>query len=483
MKLVERIKKLGSMIFSGSAFESANNSTRRAHVPGSAPQDYKHEYQGWTRLETVKKSRYLMKNWGPHREQRDLNVMYAVGADGLMPSPLVESADWTRDAMEYFRQWSLRADVTERYSFADIQRLCSRAIDTDGEIFVIKVRNRLTGACRLQLLETHRVGNFLLPRDSERWMDGIRVDSVGRPTHIRVLQDDNNAKNIRFRHVLHLFDPESPSAYRHAPTGTHGLLHGLDEIELLALEKHAVKDNAGIVRTLKTDTGRLSSSSDFDPSGGVDDDGQSNPDNITQIAGGKTVAIHPHEELKEYESKRPSPTFTGFLEHLRRDSSLGQAPYEFAISPADITGPAIRLVTAKAQRRFRSRTALLAERLVQPVWFYVIGDAIDRGDLPAIKNWSKIKITPPRDVTVDAGRESEANRRDVAAGLKLPTTAFEEQGDDFLDSMRKKAEIVKAVEEIATETGVPIEQLFDFTVGSGASNGSAGTPPSGGNPG
>ena len=82
---------------------------------------------------------------------------------------------------------------------------------------------------------------------------------------------------------------------------------------------------------------------------------------------------------------------------------------------------------------------MLSSRLITPTWFYVIGNAIDNGILPPAKNWSKVKVTPPRDITVDAGRESEANRRDVAAGLKLPTTSYEEQGDDFLESMEQRA--------------------------------------------
>lgn len=482
MNLTTRLKKAGGLLF-GSAFESANQSDRRARVAGSSPTDYKHEYQGWTRLETVKKSRYLTKNSGLHREQRDLNILYGVGADGLWPKPHVADPIWVRDAMQYFREWGVRADITNRFSFVDIQKLCSGAIDTDGEIFVVKVRNRATGECRLQLLETHRVGNFDLGTDAKNYIDGIKVNSVGAPTHIRVRQDDETGRDIRFQHVMHLFDPESPTAYRHAPSGTHGLLHGLDEIELLALEKHAVKDNSSIVRVLKTLSGELEGDGDFGPSG-FDEDGNSDPNKIATITGGKTVSIYPHESLDPYESQRPSPTFNGFLEHLRRDSSLGRTPYEFAVDASESTGPAIRLIVAKAQRRFKNRTELLSNRIVRPTWFYVIGDAIDKGILPPIKGWSNVTITPPRDITVDAGRESEANRRDVAAGLKLPTTSYEETGDDFLDSMERRADLMNAVEKIAEEKGVDPEKLFDFTVSSGAVPAmiasASGTAPSGG---
>lgn len=469
----------------GSSFDAATRSPRRSQVPGASPTDFKHEFSGGSRLEVVKRSRYLMKNKGLPREVRDLNVMYGVGPNGLMPYPMVESRDWLKDAVEYFRQWSERADITERFSFADIQKLVSQSIDTDGEIFVVKTINRITREPRLQLIETHRVGSFMdydAQEEGTKWIDGIKVDAFGKPVAIKVLLDNGRTRNIQMPFVMHIFDPESPSAYRHPPTLTHSINHMLDEIELLALEKHGVKDNADISRVLKTERGKLDASGDFSASGATDvEDENSDPRALQKIVGGKIVAIHTHEELLPFESNRPSPTFTGFLEHLDRDSVLGAAPYEFAVSPKDTGSAAMRVALAKAQRRFRNRTHLLTNRLVKPTWFYVIGGAIDRGDLPPIKNWSKICVTPPRDVTIDAGRDSEANRRDVVAGLKLPTTSYEEQGGDFLDSMERKAQLILAVQEIASRMNVDPKQLYDFTVNSaGISGGSAGSAPSGG---
>lgn len=475
----------------GSSFDAATRSPRRSQVPGASPTDFKHEFGGGSRLEIVKRSRYLMKNAGLPREVRDLNVLYGIGPEGLSPYPLVESREWLKDATTYFRQWSERADITERFSFIEIQKLVSQAIDTDGEIFVVKTRNRLSGEPRLQMIETHRVGNFMdddASGSEDKWVDGIRLDPSGRPIAIKVLLDNGKTRNIPMAFVMHIFDPESPSAYRHPPTLTHSLNHMLDEIELLALEKHAVKDNADITRVLKTEKGKLDTSGDFSATGATDveDDDSTDPKALQKITGGKLVAILPHESLDPYESKRPSPTFTGFLEHLNRASMLGASPYEFSVSAEGVGSAAMRVALAKAQRRFRNRTHLVTNRLVRQTWFYVIGSAIDRGDLPPIKGWSRISVTPPRDVTMDAGRDSEANRRDVAAGLKLPTTSYEEQGGDFLTSMERKGQLIKDVEDIAKRLGVDPKQLFDFdspqsiSAARATSRGSAGTAPSGG---
>jgi capsid protein len=477
-----------SMGFGGSSFDAATRSPRRSQVPGASPTDFKHEFSGGSRLEIVKRSRYLMKNAGLPREVRDLNVMYGVGPEGVWPYPLVDSREWAKDALAYFKEWGTRScDITERFSFPEIEKLCSQAIDTDGEIFVVKTRSRSTGEPRLQLIETHRVGNFLdttTDGTSDKWIDGIRVDPYGRGIAIKVLLDNGKTRNIPMGYVLHVFDPESPSAYRHPPLFTHSLNHMLDEIELLALEKHAVKDNADITRVLKTRQGKFDSTGDFSAAGDLteEEQAQSDPKKLQRITGGKIVNIYTDEDLEAFESKRPSPTFTGFLDHLGRATTLGASPYEFAVSAAGSTSPAVRLAIAKFQRRARNRTNVLKTRLVRGAWFFVIGDAIDRGIIPPIKGWSKVGVTPPRDVTVDAGRESEANRRDVEAGLKLPSTSYEEMGTDFLESMEKKAQLIKDVEDIAKRMGIAdSRQLYDFMVKeTGGNNGSAGTPPSGG---
>src|SRR6202008_4999881 len=101
-----------------------------------------------------------------------------------------------------------------------------------------------------------------------------------------------------------------------------------------------------------------------------------------KIVGGKLVELKPGESLDSFQPNRPSQTFTGFLEHLRRDSALGHIPFEFAADSSKIGGAGVRLVVAKADRRFSYRQLILIERVIKPVWAYVIGDAIARGNLP-----------------------------------------------------------------------------------------------------
>jgi hypothetical protein len=77
----------------------------------------------------------------------------------------------------------------------------------------------------------------------------------------------------------------------------------------------------------------------------------SDPTSLQKIVGGKLVKLEPGESLDSFQSNRPSPTFTGFLEHLRRDSALGMIPFEFAADSSKVGGAGVRLIVAKADRR------------------------------------------------------------------------------------------------------------------------------------
>lgn len=143
----------------GDAFDSAKVSPRRGTPPGAYPTDAKNELPTYTRNELVRRARYLEKNSGHIRGTlRDMKV-YGIG-DGIRPNAKTANSEWNRNAEEYFRAWSRRCDITNRFSFREVQALVSRAIDVDGEVFVVKTYDA-HGMPKLQVVETHRLGRRL----------------------------------------------------------------------------------------------------------------------------------------------------------------------------------------------------------------------------------------------------------------------------------------------------------------------------------
>jgi capsid protein len=335
-------------------------------------------------------------------------AIYSTG-DGIRVQAQSPDPDWNRAAEAHFALWSARCEVTRRFSFEECQALVCRGMDIDGEYFIHKTRDA-DGEPKIQLIESHRVGDEFGSKDS---IDGVGLDAWGAPVFYRVLEDNGKGRDLQAQAILHIHEPEWAGGVRSHPTIQHSINHVLDEMELLALEKHAVKDNADVSRILKTARGELDDNGDFVVGGDAGAGESSDPVTLQRIVGGKLVALKPDESLESFQSNRPSPTFTGFLEHLRRDSALGMIPFEFAADSSKVGGAGVRLIVAKADRRFSFRQMILERRLIRPVWTYVIGDAISRGILPPAAGWWKISSVPPKRVTVDAGREAQQNRADV----------------------------------------------------------------------
>lgn len=437
----------------GSSYEGANQSQALGRVPGAAPGDAKRDLASSVRTELVRRSRYLSKNSGFVRELVGDMAIYSTG-DGIRPQAQSADPEWNRAAEAYFKSWSARCEVTGRFSFEECQSIVCRGVDIDGEYFVLKSRDA-AGEPVIQLIEAHRVGEG----DREGTVDGVGLDAAGRPKFYRILEDDGAGIDVPAASVLHVFEPESASAVRAAPVIQHSINNVLDEMELLALEKHAVKDNADIARVLKSPRD-LTDEDTGDFQIGAAEIGSSDPVSLQKIVGGKLVALKPGEELDSFQSGRPSPTFTGFLEHLRRDSALGVLPFEFAADSSRIGGAGVRLVVAKADRRFSFRQMVLIGRFLTPVWAYVIGDAIERGLLPNVPGWHKITCTCPKRVSVDAGREAQQNRADVEMGLKTLSDHFAELGAEFGEELERRARDAKMILETAERWGVPAELLW-----------------------
>jgi lambda family phage portal protein len=456
--LFQKVMSYGFGWSTNSPYESSNVSPNRASPPPGMPTDAKVELTSYTRRELVRRSRYIHKNSGFSREVVGGMAMYSTG-DGIKPQAQTDDQEWNAAAEEYFKTWAARCEITNRFSFEECQGLVCRGIDVDGEYFVLRVRDRF-GRARIQLIESHRVGDYW---DAEgNVVDGIEFGEFGEPVSYRVKTDEKNFRVVPARAVMHILEPESVSAARNAPTMQHSINNLLDEMDLLALEKQAVKDNAGISRTITSENGTLEEDQDFRAH--ANSDGEiylpSDPKKVQQIIGGRVVGLKPGEEISSYESQRPSPTFTGFLEHLKRDSSGGGLPHEFTTDSSKVGGAGVRLIVAKADRRFSWRQKVLIQRFLLPTWGWVIGDAIDRGELAPVKNWNKVNWVTPRRITVDAGREAQQNRADVEAGLKTLEDHYAEQGMDFAEELEIRARNARAILDAAEKYDVPMAMLW-----------------------
>ena len=439
----------------GYGYESVRQNGRRSFLMLGAPTDQRRELTAPKRLEMLKRIRWGERNSGMVRQIVGDLVLYTVG-DGFRPQAHTADAAWNAKAEAYFAKWARRADITNRFSFNDLLRIAERRWVLDGDFALAKVRSA-TGAAKLQGIEAHRIetpDNDKAPSTH----DGIIFGAYGEIKAYWVLRSDGSYRQILANAMMMVQDPEFVSGARGLPILQHSFSNIQDEMELLAMEKSAVKDAGEITRVLKRNGG------EFGPD--LASELASNPQNadaLGQGLGGKFIALEPGEDLVSFQSNRPSPTFTGFLEAIQRDISRGILPYEFTNDPSKIGGASVRLVVAKMDRVASRHQGILIDKICEPTWGYVIGDAIASGELPAIDGWEKHSWTTPKRVTVDAGREAANDRADVEMGLLSMSELYSQRGLDFREEMAKRAEDMTYIKDLAASAGIPFELLYRMT--------------------
>jgi capsid protein len=303
-------------------------------------------------------------------------------------------------------------------------------------------------------MEAHRVGDPMDVPPPAGMHDGCIFGDFGELIAFNIYRSDGSNRQVLAQSMMHIVDHEYASGARGVPMLQHSINSIQDEMDILELEKLAVKDNADVTRVIKKTGGFIDGDMASELGAGT------SYENIAARMGGKLLALEPGEDFQSFTSNRPSPTFTGFLAALERDISQGVLPYEFVNDPSKIGGASVRLVTAKASRVFEKYQQIIIEALCRPTWGYIIGQGIAAGELPDDPKWADTSWTTPKNVTVDAGRESANDRADVELGMVSLSEIYAQRGMDFRAEMEKRAQDMAHVAHLAKEYGLPFELLY-----------------------
>ena len=436
-------------------WQSTGITRLRRSLYGAAPQDLRRDLSAYDRLAMVRRCRWAERNSGLFKTILGDLVIYTVG-DGIKPQSHADDPEKAKMYEEYFLEKSKRIDITNRFSFWQAQAIMVRAMVRDGDAFVAKVRNA-NGDAKLQLMEAHRVGNPIQGEVPPPGMhDGVQFGPYGELISFNVYKSDGGDRSILAQSMMHIVDHEYASGARGVPVLQHAVNSIQDEMEILELEKLAVKDNADVTRVIKTTGGYV----DGDLARELGAGSASNFENIASRMGGKLLALEPGEDFQSFASNRPSPAFNGFITALRREICASTLPFEFVDDPSKIGGASVRLVTAKAARVFGKYQNIVIEQMCVPTWGYIIGQAIADGELPDDPNWSRTSWTTPKSVTVDAGRDAANDRADVELGLMSMSELYAQRGLDFRNEMEKRANDMAYITALAKEHGLPFELLY-----------------------
>ena len=435
-------------------WQSIGVTRARRSAYGAEPRDLRRDLTPYDRLTMVRKCRWAERNSGLFKQILADMCLYTVG-DGIKPQSHASTPEMQQRYEAYFAEKAKRIDITNRFSFYQAQSILLRGMIRDGDSFAAKVRNG-AGEAKIQLMEAHRVGDPLEGKVPEGMHDGIQFGPYGEYIAVNVYRSDGSSRQILAQSMMMVVDQEYASGARGVPLLQHSINSIQDEMEILALEKQAVKDNGDVTRIIKKTGGVL----DGDMANELGSVGTGSYANLANTMGGKLIALEPGEDMTSFQSNRPNATFTGFLSALERDIAMGVLPYEFVSDPSKIGGASVRLITAKAARVFGKYQNVLIEEFCVPTWGYIIGQGIAAGELPDDPQWNQVSWTTPKSVTVDAGRDAANDRNDVEMGLLSMSELYAQRGLDFRSEMDKRAADMSFIIEKAKNAKIPVWMLY-----------------------
>ena len=495
MKLADRWK-LVSKAFSPKAvsYDAARPSIQRRMPANARAVDSHIDVTGFDRERLMRLSRYLYNNVPLVRGMITEKARYVAGGGGIRPQARSGDEQWDAAAEAFFAQWSRVADIQGRYSWREMVRLASIAVDRDGEIF-FRTAQQSTGYPALEMILAHRIAddpnviykpNGIGRATGQRVIDGVVVNADMRPIfYRRVLGDDGDVpqsldfEDIPATQMIHLGEASAGDELRFVTPMAPSINHLRDLQDAISFEKMALKINSYVALAIKSSNPQ-----------GADFFGESqsvaNPDGTSEMTveslgttGGAIPRLGMGEDLVAWNSNRPSQNFREFCDLLLREVCLNiGVPWEFAARPADAGGAALRAVLVRAQRTFEQRQALLIDRLCSRVWAHVISLGMQRGLIPQNENWWRVEWQRPAAASVDYGREAQANLNDVRAGLRTYSEDYSERGIEWKDALRQRAVEAKYLADLSAEFGISADSIATFNPNPAppTNNGSALTP-------
>ncbi|MBT9448761.1 phage portal protein [Akkermansia glycaniphila] len=446
-------------------FETLDRTRTNSIVVCTAPEPERKELDEGGRLEIISQCRYHYRNNGLIREMVQTISLYAVGA-GIMAQPASVNQEWNRKAAKLWKEWCRNPEITNRFTMRELQDIACRSIDTDGEFFIIKI-TLPDGSPKIELFESQNVGGMMTLNHGKRgFIHGIQLDAYGSPIAYSMKTAEEKRVTVPASSIIHVANLQRASSLRGIPAMQHTVGPASDIDTLLFLEKTKARAQADIIRVMKRQE------HDEEQMGPVtvrtepqegDAEKEKACARITDVIGGKTIALDAGDDLENLTTNTPGAAFLDFITVLSRYACQGSGmPYEVVADPSKVGGASTRLVVSKAARYISNRQDLLIEKMMRPVYQHWAACMIAAGKLDPVDGWENVEWMIPGSITVDNGRDEAAERENVRAGLMPLQDYYAARGLDFSDEMYRRAEDVKLVMDLAKRAGVDPSVMLDI---------------------
>lgn len=390
-----------------SAFEAADIANRNRGYIYLNTVEPKRETPPQTRMELLKKARWLYNNVGIASYIVEHIAQRAVGT-GIVPQARTSDPAWNRQVERAFEDracgdaWAF--DAAAAVNFYGAQSLILRQVAVDGDFFG-QFLNTATGGTRVRFIGGESIGSTA---DSSQYaFDGVLLDPFGAPRSYRVITDraagkyqDVAARDmLHFRHVRRAGYPRGISWLHNA------IINSQDLSEFMAYTKGSAKASSQIGFVVTSNEavrlgGGLSSM------GTADSPAQEL--SVDTLHNGTLIPkLKPGESIQSFKNEHPGDTFEPFIRQLMGEIARGIGlPPEALMIFVGAAGTEFRGLLEVAQNFLERLQQMLIDQFCRPLWKFWVYQEISAGRLPYPgDDWWRCDWVTPRKITVDNGRD------------------------------------------------------------------------------
>lgn len=418
---------------------------------------------GLNRMQLAALGRYMVDNGGA--------AAYSVGiirdySTPVLPQAASDNDEWNKHNESDFAEWSKRADFTGRFSLNKMQEIISTCIDTDGDIgAAVTMKNDFP---QVRLYETFDIGAL----NGAHKTDGILYNDDGVVQAYNVIEGFSPKERERLlsrNEMILLYDADRYSRYRGLSPFRRGSNDLRDSNDIKGFTKLATKIAsalAGVIKGGTIEEDLWSEDSTPESEGGTKPADDATPSRkkltLMDLLGGDIPVID--GEFQPITNPNPSTNTVEFLSVLNGSfvSGLGLPPAFYL--DEKLTGPNIRGVLSKAQKKFNKRICTICD-FVEFVYVRWTAWRIETGQIAPVKNWHKLTFQLPPKLVIDLGDQMSNEREDVLVGQMTRQERAGNRGRDWMrDEDQITAEqtyIIKSCQKIANALNVPLELVME----------------------
>lgn len=384
------------------------------------------------RRDRVKNSRYLREKL-PFIDYTNSQLAEEALGDGMSVTSDSKNLEFREKSTALFDLWgsAQSIDVRKRFNIFSCQSMIGATALGDGEIFALKVKDNRPEALawkledkskrrlQLQFFTGDQIEQVGKTQPGERWEDGIQLSDLDTALRYRILQRSTGTEQAYIDRdagsMLHIFIDERVNQLRGMPAIYRGEDSALDALDLRNIEKFANKIKATFLGAITTPTGEAPNSmrkqiragQRTTAEGAAEDDGK----RYLEIAGGVFLPVLQQGEKIDFFTGQQGLTFGEFLGTLMHEIAFAyKCPPEYLWKLNGLGSAATRMILRKVAKCHARIRRPVKDQFLQGVWEFVIGDAIQRGELPMVDDWNVIRCKGGNDISIDAGRDEKAEQ-------------------------------------------------------------------------